>query len=39
MYKLYKIYKNINRIKYAAADICFKYTKPLYFLLFEFLYP
>ena len=25
IYKLHKIYTNINRITYAAADVCFMY--------------
>ena len=38
MYKLCKMYTNVNRIIYAAADVCFLYTKPLYSLLFEYFY-
>ena len=36
MYKLYKMYTNINRIIYAAADVCFLYTKPLHSLPFKY---
>ena len=36
MYKLHKMYTNVNQIIYAAADVCFMYTKPLHSLLFEF---
>ena len=38
MYELCKIYANVNRIKYAPADVCFMYTTPLHSLLFEFLH-
>ena len=38
MYKLYKIYTNVNRIIHAATDVYFVYTKPLHSLLFEFLH-
>ena len=38
MYKLYTMYTNINRIKYAPADVWFMYTTPLHSLLFEFLH-
>ena len=32
MYKLYKMYTNVNWIIYAVADVCFLYTKPLHSL-------
>ena len=32
MYKLYKIYTNVNRIIYADADLCFLFIQNLYFL-------
>ena len=32
------MYTNVNRIIYAAADLCFLYTKPLHSLLFEYFY-
>ena len=38
MCKLYKMYTNVYRIIYTPADVCFMYTKPLHFLLYEFLH-
>ena len=36
MYKLYKMYANVNQIIDAASDVCFVYTKFLHSLLLEF---
>ena len=35
MYKLYKIYTNVNRIKYAVADVCFLDIQKPYILYFS----
>ena len=35
MYKLYKINTNVNRIIYAAADVCFLHTQKPYLLYFS----
>ena len=38
MYKLYKMYINVNQIIYAPADVCLMYTTPVNSLLFKFLH-
>ena len=38
MYKLYKMYINVNQIIYTPADVCLMYATPPMFLLFKFLH-
>ena len=35
MYKLYKMYTNVDRIKYVVADVCFLYIQKPYILYFS----
>ena len=37
MYKLYKMYTNVNQVIYAPVDVCFMYKKPLHSFLFKLL--